>query len=54
MPDISKTAQLWGELYAMLCKKTELRNALGSISESELARLDDLAERIIEKYLMRG
>ena len=49
MPDVSKEAKLWGELYALLCKWESIQYALASMPQSDQVRLDDLAEMIIRK-----
>jgi len=53
MLDISSGAKLWGELYGLMCRHPELRKALGSLTEWEAVRLDDLAEEIIQAFLIK-
>jgi hypothetical protein len=40
-------ADLWGKLYALLCKWPSVQYGLGSMPESDQPLLDNLAEKII-------
>lgn len=48
--NISKEAQLWSDLYALLCRWDKIHWALANIPEQEQPKLDDLAEAIIKRW----
>jgi hypothetical protein len=51
MPEVSKEAKLWSNLYALLCRWAAIQGALANMPEHEQPTLDDRAEAIIKQWV---